>query len=182
MEVVFGGIMLFGLLYLLMMIFGGLGEALDFGVDGAMESIGLDSIFGISDGGGEATGLGCSVIAAFLAGFGAVGLTGTVSGWSLLPMLLLAFAFGWLLARGVAVVMKYVYAQESTDVYSIDSMIGKTARVTIDSAAGKTGEVIIEDGQILKYPVQEVDGEALKRGDMVLIVDVNGRFLRVKKQ
>lgn len=183
MEIVFGGMMVVGLLYLLLMIFGGMSEALDFGVDGALESVGLDSVFGLAEvDAGEATGLGCSVLAAFLAGFGAVGLTGSVLNWSPLVLMALALLFGWLLARGVAVFMRFVFDQQSTEVYSIDTMIGKSARITIDSPAGKTGEAMIEDGQVLKYPVKEINGQALKRGDIVEVVDINGRFLQVKKK
>ncbi|MEQ8674020.1 MAG: hypothetical protein RLP44_24735 [Aggregatilineales bacterium] len=183
MEIIFGGIMLVGVLYLLLMIFGGIGDAFDFGVDGALESVGLDGVFGLGGADvGDASGLGCSVLAAFLAGFGAMGLTGVSAGWSLPIMIALALVVGWGMARVVVVVMRYVLAQQSTEIYTIESTIGKSARVTIDSPAGKTGEVMIEDAHVMKYPVQEIDGRALKRGDLVEVVDISGRFLRVKKK
>lgn len=181
MTPIFGLIMLIGIAYLLMMILGGIGDA--FNMDGALESTGLDALFGLdSPDVGEVSGLGCSVIAAFLAGFGAVGLTGTLAGWNGVVILAAAVGFGYALGRGVSALLRYVRAQQSTSVYSNHDLVGSPARVTIDSPAGKTGEVLIEGEHILKYPVKEVNGAALKRGDIVDVVDIEGRFLQVKKK
>ena len=181
MAVLFGIIMLVGVAYLLLMILGGLGDA--FNMDGALESTGLDALFGVdSPEVGEVSGLGCSAIAAFLAGFGAVGLTGVLAGWNMIVIVAVSIAFGYGLGRGVVALLRYVRAQQSTTVFSNRDLLGMPARVTIDSPAGKTGEVLIEGEQILKYPVKEVNGAALKRGDFVEIVDIEGRFLLVKKK
>ncbi|MBZ0298004.1 MAG: YqiJ family protein [Anaerolineae bacterium] len=185
MELLFLGIMLTGLLYLLLMIFSGIGEVADFGIDGALESTGLDAVFGLDlDAGdtGEVSGLGCSVIAAFLAGFGVVGLVGSLLHWSLLLIILCAVAFGLLVGRLVVRILRFVYSQQSTEVYSAQDLVGSSGRVTINSGAGQTGEVLIESGQILKYPIKEVSGAELKRGDTVEVVAVQGRFLHVKKK
>lgn len=183
MELLFLGIMLMGLLYLLLMIFSGMGQVADFGIDGVLESTGLDTLFGLDAGdAGEASGLGCSVIAAFLAGFGAVGLVGSLLNWSLLLIIVGAFVFGLLVGRLVVRTLRFVYNQQSTDVYSVQDLIGSSGHITINSGAGQTGEVLIESGQILKYPVKEVNGAELKRGDTVEVVAVQGRFLHVKKK
>lgn len=183
MEILFLIIMLVGLLYLLLMIFGGAVTVIDIDIDSALESTGLDTVFGLdSAGGGEASGLGCGVIAAFLAGFGAVGLTGSIGGWNPLAMLVAAVLFGWLLGRAIVALLRFVYAQQSTDVFRSETLIGQSARVTIDSPAGKIGEAMVEEGEIRKYPIKEMSGLALQRGDTVEIVDINGRFLRVKKK
>lgn len=183
MEIIFGIIMLVGLAYLLLMIAGGGGESLDLGMDGVLESSPLGGLFGLeSPDAGEAGGLGCGVIAAFLAGFGAVGLTGTLAGWNALVILGAALAFGLVLGRLVIGLLRFVIAQQGTRVFSSDDLIGLSGRVTIDSPAGKTGEVILEGEQVLKYPVKEVNDAPLKRGDIVEVVDIDGRFLRVKKK
>jgi membrane protein implicated in regulation of membrane protease activity len=183
MELFFGVILLMGVGYLLLMIFGGIGESLDLGVDGALESTGLDSVFGLDMGDtGEASGLGCSVIAAFLAGFGAVGLTGTLADWNGFVIVLVALLLGYAMARGVAALLQYVVAQQYTDTYSSSDLIGLTGRVTINSAAGTTGEIMIEDGDRRKYPVKEIDGVALNRGDSVQVIEVDGHMLHVRKQ
>ncbi|HLV35617.1 MAG TPA: hypothetical protein VKY59_10910 [Spirillospora sp.] len=183
MEILFLIIMLVGLLYLLLMIFGGAVTVMDIDIDSALESTGLDTVFGLdSAGGSEAGGLGCGVIAVFLAGFGAVGLTGSIGGWNPLAMLVAAVLFGWLLGRAVVALLRFVYAQQSTDVFRSETLIGQSARVTIDSPAGKIGEAMVEEGEIRKYPIKEMNGLALQRGDTVEIVDINGRFLRVKKK
>ncbi|MBE2271771.1 MAG: hypothetical protein IAE80_26295 [Anaerolinea sp.] len=179
MAIIFGAIMIVGLAYLLLMIFGSLEDPLN--VDSTLEGTPVGDLLGLESA-GEATGLGCSAIAAFLAGFGAVGLTGTLLGWNGLFVGAVAVAAGGLLGRGVVALLGYVYRQQSTSVYSSDQLIGMSARVTIDSPAGRTGEVIVENDQILKYPVQEINGSALHRNDIVEVVDVEGRFLRVKKK
>jgi membrane protein implicated in regulation of membrane protease activity len=184
MELVFLAIMLVGLLYLLLMIFGGLGDVFQLDIEGALEGTGLDSLLGLAGAAdsGEASGLGCGVIAAFLAGFGAVGLAGTVAGWNPFLLLAAAVAFGWVLGRAVVALLRFVYRQQSTDVFHNEDLIGTSARVTINSAPGKTGEVLVELGEVRKYPVQELSGAALQRGDTVEIVAVSGRFLQVKKK
>lgn len=181
MAVIFGVIMLIGIGYLLLMILGGVGDA--FNMDGALESTGLDALFGVdSPDVGEVSGLGCSAIAAFLAGFGAVGLTGTLAGWNIFVIAAVSIGFGYGLGRGVAALLRYVRAQQSTRIFSSEDLLGMPARVTIDSPAGKTGEALIEGEQILKYPIKEVTGAALKRGDIVEVVNIEGRFLQVKKK
>lgn len=183
MELIFLAIMLLGVLYLLLMIFSGLGHVLDFGLDGLLEGTGIDALFGLDTADAdEISGVGCSIIAAFLAGFGAVGLTGSLLNWSLPLIIIMALLFGVLVGRLGLRALRFVYAQQSTAVYSAQNLIGLSARITIDSPAGKTGEALIESGHILKYPVKEVSGVALKRGDTVEVVDVQGRFLHVKKK
>ncbi|MEZ4671616.1 MAG: hypothetical protein R3E39_27245 [Anaerolineae bacterium] len=56
------------------------------------------------------------------------------------------------------------------------------AKVTIDVPEGKTGEVIIEGKFVQRYPVKETSGAALRRGDQVEVVDINGGILYVKKK
>ena len=181
MTAVFGVILLIGLVYLFLMILGGIGSSLDFGVDGALESIGLDSVFGVTSGGGDASGLGCAILSVFFAMFGAVGVAGSLAEWNLAVILLLSTLIGWMIARVTALIMKPLIAEDSTDLFSKQSLLGKTARVTIESPAGKTGEIMVEAGQIYKYPVKEINGEALHRGDMVEILEINGRILKVRR-
>ena len=183
MEWIFLAFMVTGLAYLLLMIFSGIGDVIPIDVDGALEGTGIDSLMGLDvEGADDVSGLGCSVIAAFLAGFGAVGLTGTVSGWNPVVILAGAVLFGWGLGRAVVAVLRFVFNQQSTEVFHNEDLIGLSARVTINSAADTTGEVIVESGEVRKYPVQELSGAALKRGDTVEIVNVSGRFLQVKKK
>ena len=181
MAMLFLAIMIAGLAYLLLMIFSGVGNV--FEVDSVLESIGIDALFGMDmSTSGDASGLGCGVIAAFLTGFGAVGVTGSVGGWNPLLMIAAAIAFGWVLGQVMMRVLRFVYAQQSTEVFHNEDLIGASARVTINSGAGKTGEAMVELGEIRKYPIKEINGAALQRGDVVEILNINGRFLDVKKK
>jgi len=210
MAIFFGVIMVAGLLYLLSVIFGGLGEVLDFNIDGTLESMGLGAVFGIdgvldgvdgaldgvdgaldgidgmdaanaSDASSDAQGIGCLTISAFMSMFGAIGLVGTLSGRSLWLILLVGIILSYVMARIVAEVMKYVYRQQGNSAYTTNELIGKTATATIGAQPGKTGEVMIEAGRLLKYPVKEVNQAPLKRGDQVVVLAVEGRYLKVEK-
>ncbi|MEO0563468.1 MAG: hypothetical protein AAF125_15265, partial [Chloroflexota bacterium] len=66
--------------------------------------------------------------------------------------------------------------------FSVNDLVGMTARATINSDAGKTGEVMVEVGRMVKYPVREVNNQPLARGDEVRILAVDGRYLEVEKQ
>ncbi|MEM6530701.1 MAG: NfeD family protein, partial [Chloroflexota bacterium] len=120
-------------------------------------------------------------ISAFMSMFGAIGMVGTLSGRSLWLIVLVGVILSYAMARVVAEVMKYVYRQQGNSDYSISELIGKTATATINSESGKTGEVMIEAGRLIKYPVREINGEPLKRGDSVIVREIDGRYLKVEK-
>jgi len=181
-EFIYGAMLVIGGGYLVLMIVGGLGQVSDFGLDGIFHDLHLDALFGLnSEAGAEFTGVGCSVLSAFLAGFGAVGLTGTRLGWNPLVGIIVALALGYLLAFGVTRTLAFVMASQSTERFSSRDLIGLSARVTINTAPGQTTEVMIEEGQTLRYAAREVNNAELKRGDIVRVVDVDGNQLRVQK-
>jgi membrane-bound ClpP family serine protease len=124
-----------------------------------------------------------TIIAAFAAVFGAMGLLGTLSGWNVLVTLVVALIVGFVAGRGVFAVLRFVMRQQSEDnVEKIDDLIGKSARVTIDSPAGATGEAMVEANYVMKYAVKEINGAALQRGDAVEVVDTAAGILYVKKK
>lgn len=204
MALFFGIIMAVGLLYLLSVIFGGLGDVFEldgvldnaglgwlFGIDGAADALdGVDDVGSIlnaadgadiSDASSDVQGVGCLTISAFMAVFGAIGLVGALNERNLWLILLVGAVVSYAVARVVAEALKYVYRQQGNTSYSTKDLIGKTARATINSQPDSTGEVMIEMGEILRYPVHEVNGAALSRGDEVRIVNVEGRYLKVEK-
>lgn len=124
---------------------------------------------------------GCMVLAAFGAIFGAVGLLGTLSGWNLLVTLVAAAAIGVLAGRLALSTLRFVMGQESETIAARD-LVGMNARVTIDTPEGKTGEAIMEGVDVSKYPVREVNGGALKRGDQVEVIEFSGGILYVKRK
>lgn len=182
MELIFLVIMVLGLLYLLLTIVTGAGIGPAMEIDQALEGSPIGALMGLDGAGGEATGLGCGVIAAFLAGFGAVGLTTHALGLPPVVILIAAIGFGWVLARLVVGLLKLLYAQQYSDVHSDQTLIGLSGRVTIDVPAGKIGEAMIESGGVRKYAIREISGVALERGDTVEVKEINGRILQVKKK
>ena len=137
----------------------------------------------LSDGMGDSE-FGLMLGAAFAAGFGAFGLLGTLSGWSLPVTLLTAAVFGYALGKFAMWVLGAVMRQQTTgSIQSMQVLVGLSGRVTIDSPAGKTGEVMLEGGaHVTRSAVKEVNGAALKRGDLVQVVSVESGLLYVKKK
>ncbi len=171
---IFVAIMTIGVTYLLIsIVFGGLIDFDgDIDIDGALDA--TES---------EATGLGCSVISAFLSGFGSVGLLGSLSGLSLIGSIIAGVIFGVIVGKLFTTVMQYVLRQQSNDLLTTQSLIGKMARITVDIPAGQTGEALVESESLIKYAVKAVSDEVeLKKGDYVEIIDVHDGRIFVKKK
>jgi membrane protein implicated in regulation of membrane protease activity len=178
MEVIFGILMAVGLGYLLLTIIG-VGDIFDLDADSVLDTLGIGTLYGLDD----ATGFGCTILAAFMAGFGSFGLAGALSGWSLPVVVVVSVIAGYIFGRLVLIAFRFLKAQQTAPHHeTMDDLIGKIARVTLEATAGKTGEVMIEEGEVARYPVKEIGGSDLKRDDVVEIVDVQGRFLHVKKK
>jgi hypothetical protein len=133
------------------------------------------------DGDGEFTLL---LLAAFAAGFGAVGLLGTLSEWNGLLTLAAAVGFGYLLGRAGQGLLRFVLRQQTLDsIPTQTQMIGQSGRVTIDTPEGKTGEAMFESGaHVARSAVKEVNGALLRRGDIVQVVNAESGLLYVKKK
>lgn len=137
----------------------------------------------LSDGMGDSE-FGLMLAAAFAAGFGAFGLLGMLSGWSLPVTLLTSAVFGYVLGKFAMWLLRVVLRQQTTgSITSMQVLVGLSGRVTIDSPAGKTGEVMLESAEyVARSAAKEVNGAALKRGDLVQVVSVESGLLYVKKK
>ena len=170
MPYIFGAITLVGVLYFVYsIIFGEVADAdadVDFGGD-------------VTDGDAH---FGMTIVAAFVASFGAVGLLGTLSAWSLPLTLGVAAVAGLAIGRASLALLRWVVRQQSTNVTGSDGLIGASGRVTIDAPAGTTAQVIIEDGYVTQYAAREVNDHALSRGDHVDVVNIENGTLYVKKK
>ena len=177
----YGSMLLAGSVFLLISIaLGGLGEAVlgaDFGFDLDLD---LDLDLGEVEA-SEGRNLGCLTIAAFLAGFGAVGLVATGLQLPLVLGLLFALAIGVLVGRLTMGLLRFVLRQQSSAVIDQTSLLGKEARVTIFTPAGHVGEALVESGMLMKYPVEAVDGSPLVKGEIVTVLDVRNGHLIVRK-
>lgn len=137
----------------------------------------------LSDGIGDGE-FSLMLFAAFAAGFGAFGLLGTLSGWSLPVTLLTSAVFGYLLGKAALWLLRAVMRQQTLDsIPTMQSLVGLSGRITIDSGAGKTGEAMLEGGaHVERSAVREINGAALKRGDIVQVVSAESGLLYVKKK
>ena len=182
----FAAIMAAGVTFLLISIFlGGMAD-LDTDVDVGgidIDGDGIADVFGGDGTPGESRNLGCLAISAFLAGFGAMGLLGSLAHWHLAFSLLAGLGVGLVLGRATTAILHFVVRQESSDLLTADSLIGAFARVTVNTPAGRTGEALVEGKSLLKYPVRVIgEGVELKKGDYVEIVEVRSGCLYVKKK
>lgn len=137
----------------------------------------------LADGAGDSE-FGIMLIAAFCAGFGAFGLLGTLSKWSLPLTIVTSVLVGYLMGKAGSAALRYILKQQTKDsIPLMHDLVGLTGRVTIDSAPGKTGEAMLEGAaHITRSAVREVNGESLKRGDVVQVVNVESGLLYVKKK
>ncbi len=176
---IFASILLVGVIYLLFSIlFGGVAD-LDLGLDLDMGG-GLDVDDTGSVDSSEARGVGCSVIAAFMTGFGSVALMGELSDWELVFSILAGIAFGLIFGRTMWGALRFIVRQHSNDLLTKHRLIGEFARITVDTPAGQVGEALVESDMVIKYAVRaEVP---LSKGDYVEIVDVEDGRLYVKKK
>lgn len=165
---IFAAVMLVGVLYLLVNII----------FSGGDTDIDADHFLGDSEG----EGVGCSAISAFMAGFGAMGLLGALSGWNILVSIGVALIFGLLLGRVVIAVLRLVYRQQSTALITPEELIGSFVRVTVNTPAGKTGEGLVEGAYRMKYPIRDIHNTPLQKGDYVEVVEVREGRLYVKKK
>ncbi|GAB4512705.1 MAG: hypothetical protein OHK0046_12640 [Anaerolineae bacterium] len=169
---IYGAVLTVSLVYLLFSIFAG-----------DIAEISGDVDLDLNADGAEARGLGCSVIAAFFAGLGSIGVLGSLSGWETFFTLLTGLAFGLIFGRSTLGVLRFVMRQQSNDLMTTESLIGAQARITVDTPAGKVGEALVEADSLIKYPVQATsDDIALKKGDYVEVVNVQNGRLFVKKK
>jgi membrane protein implicated in regulation of membrane protease activity len=172
---IFGAVMTAGVVFLLFSIFFGDMADLDTDADAIADGFSADPA--------ETRNLGCTVIAAFCAGFGGMGLLGSLAGWDIIFSLLAAVAFGLIFGRTTVAVLNFVVRQQSSDLLTGQSLVGGFARVTVDTPAGQTGEALVEGDTLIKYPVRAVsDDVELKKGDYVEIIEVQGGRLYVKKK
>ena len=106
---IFVAIMAIGVTYLLISIV--LGDLIDSDIDAEVDS----ALDGFDSDASEARGLSCSVISTFLAGFGSVGLLGSLSGFPLILSIIAGIVFGVILGRSLTAVLRYVMRQQSND-------------------------------------------------------------------
>lgn len=166
---IYGGVMASGLIFLLVSIlFGDIGDVeMDVDMDAS---------------GGDARSLGCMVIAAFMAGFGSVGLMASFAGWDAAYSLLVALVFGLVFGRSTMGIMRWVLRQQSNDLLTGESLVGAQARITVNIPPGQVGEAMVTAKSVMKYPVVALDRElALHKGDIVQVEQVlNGRLVVTK--
>jgi membrane-bound ClpP family serine protease len=181
----FAAVMAIGVGYLLLsLIFGEVAEAgggLLESLDGALEGVGVD-IFPEALEGQDGKGVGCGIIAAFLAGFGVVGLVADLQGAHLLVSIGLATAAGALFGGVFFAGMTFLVKQEVSGTLRTADLEGLTARVTIQTPPGKTGEAfVVVKNQRRRYPIREINNQALERDDLVKVVSSEGVYLYVEK-
>ncbi len=182
----FGSIMVLGVGYLLItLVFGEVAEAaggLLEGVEGTLEGLGLELFPETAAGDETGKGISCGLIAAFLAGFGVLGtlasLFGAGAGISILAALVSGIFFGGLYFAFIG----FLTRQEASTALKVSDLIGSTARVTTNTPAGQTGEAFLEvRSQRKRYPIRELHGQALARGDLVQVERLEGGTLFVVK-
>ena len=170
-PMLFGGILLAGGAYIiLVMLLGGSGD-IDLDIDASADV----------DASGEAVGLSLNVLAAFAVGVGTVGFLASLSDWSWFLTLLSSLLFGAILGRILQVLLNFVMRNQGGDVIKEIDLLGVEVRVTVDIPAGKIGEGMIEEPERMKYAIRNIDDEPLNKGDIARVIDIKDGRLFVRK-
>ena len=122
------------------------------------------------------------VIGAFIMGFGAAGAIARYydKGW--LASSLSGLATGILLALFMYGILRMVYSQQSDSLVPTDQAIGKSGLVTIGIDKNSVGQVSVDlSGQSRSYLAREISGEAVPKGQLVIVRQTNGSELLVEQ-
>lgn len=168
----YGSLFALGLVYLgATRLLGSLGRS----INRSLNNVGLRWIAG------EGTLIG--LFAAFLVGFGAVGLGVAWLGGSFLLGIVLATVFGFLVGGVYVVVVTLLDESELDPVVSEPALIGLTAHVIGETPPGAVGEgVLVVQGQRHRFPIRELNGESLQPEDLVTVVRLEEGALYVRKE
>jgi membrane-bound ClpP family serine protease len=151
------------------------------GIIYAVITIFLGDVFHLDIGGGELPFLSPTTIGSFVTVFGGTGYVLSVNThWHSILIAAIAIILALILATLMFVfVMLPLYRSEKSAAKSDKEMVGKTAEVVTSIMEGAKGEIIYEQGGMrLSAPAQAVNGQILKQGEMVLIMDVvSGTFV-----
>lgn len=148
----------------------------------AVITIFLGDIFDFRlDFGGQFPFLSPTTIATFVTVFGGCGyVLERNTDWNGLLIAFLSFITADLLALLMFLfVMLPLYRAEKSAAKSALDMIGKTAEVVTVIMHGAKGEILYEQGGVrLSAPAKVADGETIRQGEIVRIVDVvSGTFI-----
>ncbi len=180
-PICFGGLAIFGFIFLIITIL--TGDLLDLGsdaldsLDNILEGLGLDLI---PDGVPSIHGFGSIIVATYVTFFGATGLFMYLTYANFLLSLVSAILVGTLPTGIVIALAVLLKKQEANSTHTETSLIGETARVTV------VGENILEilvqkDHYTGRHKAYSVENEALKRDDRVTIIDIKGNTFYVRK-
>ena len=134
---------------------------------------------------GHAHPISGTVLATFITGFGGGGAVAHYYlGWSVLGGLALAVAAGIAVGAAAFGVLELVFQQTQAGAeFSLDSLVGREAEVIVGIPAGGTGEVAyVVKGQREACPARTVDGAAVPRGCLVVVEEVLGATLHVRRK
>lgn len=170
-PMLFGGILLAGGAYIILVML--LGGSADLEID-------IDASADI-DASSEAVGLSLNVLAAFAVGVGTVGFLASLSNWSWLLTLLSSLLFGAILGRILQILLNFAMRNQGGEVIKETDLLGTEVRVTVDIPAGKIGEGMIEEPERMKYAIRNIDDEPLNKGDIARVIDIKDGRLFVRK-
>lgn len=172
-PMLFGGILVAGGAYIILIMFlGGSGDLdIEFDVDAGADI----------DASSEAVGFSLNVLAAFAVGVGTVGFLASLSDWSWLLTLISSLLFGAILGRILQVLLNFAIRSQGGEVIKESDLLGAEVRVTVNIPAGKIGEGMIEEPERMKYAIRNIDDEPLNKGDFVRVIDIKDGRLFVRK-
>jgi membrane protein implicated in regulation of membrane protease activity len=123
------------------------------------------------------------VMAVFITAFGGFGAVATHYGLSPLPACGVGFASGLVFGGAIYAFARFLFDQQATSEVRSSDLAGQTARVVVTIPAAGIGQIRCRIGEELVDKVaRSRDGESIPEGTPVLIDEVLGETVIVKKR
>jgi membrane-bound ClpP family serine protease len=169
---IYAAIGAFGFLFLVVMLFSGLGDHELGGHDGAIGHV---------DAGQDGPGVfSARVMASFLTAFGVGGIVGRYYDLPHPAASAVGIVAGLVMAGAVYQFARLLYSQQASSSVQMTSLVGRSAEVSVAIPEGGVGQVaLIASGERTEHVARGVDGRAIARGTEVVITALRGDSLVV---
>ncbi len=174
---IFAAIGVFGLLFLLVMLFFGGGHDLHVG-----EMDGGHDVGHAADGEGGPSIFSSRIIASFIAAFGFGGTIGRYLEFGYPASSAFGILSGIVLASVVFKFAEILYSQQASSEVKMTSLIGMTAEVAIAIPEGHLGQISLSAaGERSMHIARSRDGKAIPQGTSVVIRELRGDYVVVER-
>ncbi|MCI0711301.1 MAG: hypothetical protein L0154_14185 [Chloroflexi bacterium] len=182
LNCIYGGALALGFVYaVLLLVFQGIGDVMD-GVGDLLHIFdgGMDVDVGGHDFDGDGSGLSLLAVSAFVASFGAFGLTSIGFGATPLGSFAIAALGGFVFGGLGQAFFVYILSPTTSAIVNQSRLTGLTAEVTTPVPENGVGQIsMVVQGSRINYSARAYDNQPLPRGTEVRIEKIIGSVATV---